>query len=168
VPFGLGGLSSPFCIARSPLRLLLHYLNLTFYEGNRPLSALRHLWVATASLIFYEASSQLSRELSLQPLSKGKTEATSSTDATKAKIRSFVERFPEYRKTLILAAAHEDASNSNSYRGWQWQDVETHPTKLIRLITEGIAFVNFKSRHASNYLLRDRSSVKDVLLEKTP
>jgi len=103
--------------------------------------------------------------LSLQPLSKGKPE---SAEATKLRIRSFIEKFPEYRKTLILAAAHEDASNSNNYRGWQWQDVETHPTKLIRLITEGIAYVNFKSRHASNYLLRDRGSVKEVLLEKTP
>jgi hypothetical protein len=103
--------------------------------------------------------------LTLQPLSKGKAD---SAEATKARIKTFIEKFPEYRKTLILAAAHEDASNSNSYRGWQWQDVETHPTKLIRLITEGIAFVNFKSRHASNYLLRDRGSVKEVLLEKTP
>jgi hypothetical protein len=125
------------------------------------------LEVTTAILIFYAPSSRALGNLTLQPLSKGKTDATSSAEATKARTRSLIEKFPEYRKTLILAAAHEDASTSNSYRGWQWQDVETHPTKLIRLITEGIAYVNFKSRHASNYLLRDRESVKEVLLEKT-
>src|SRR3989442_5401305 len=95
-------------------------------------------------------------DLALQPLSKGKADSATSSEATKAKVRSFIEKFPEYRKTLILAAAHEDASNSTSYRGWQWQDVETHPTKLIRLITEGIAYVDFKSRAPSSYLIRGR------------
>src|SRR5207245_7819293 len=107
------------------------------------------------------------RDLTLQPLSKGKTDSATSSEATKAKVRSFIEKFPEYRKTLILAAAHEDASNSNSYRGWQWQDVETHQTKLIQIITEGIAYVHFISRHASKYLLRDRGYVIEVIYEST-
>src|SRR2546428_12705280 len=101
------------------------------------------------------------RDLTLQPLSKGKTDSATSSEATKAKVRSFIEKFLEYRKTLILAAAHEDASNSNSYRGWQWQDVETYPTKLIRLITEGIVHKNFKSRHAPNYLSPGRGISKE-------
>src|SRR5438445_13562374 len=110
----------------------------------------------------------LQRDLTLQPLSKGKTDSSTSSEATKAKVRSFIEKFPEYRKTLILAAAHEDSSNSNSYRGWQWRDAVPHPAKLIRLITEGITYVNFKIRQWIKYLFRDRGSVIEVLIEKTP
>lgn len=54
------------------------------------------------------------------------------------KLSVFLERFPEYRKTLGLAVAHEEAVPSYlNYQGWQWSDVETHPTKLIRLVTVG-------------------------------
>ena len=79
------------------------------------------------------------------------------------RILLFLERFPEYRKTLILAVAHEDQGGALSYQGWQWHHVETHPTKLIRLITEGIAKVNVKTRHTTYYVLRERDLVKKVL-----
>ena len=80
------------------------------------------------------------------------------------KLSLFLERFPEYRKTLGLAVAHEEAVTSYlNYQGWQWSDVETHPTKLIRLVTEGISRINLKTRQATHYVLRDRDSVKRVL-----
>jgi hypothetical protein len=80
------------------------------------------------------------------------------------KLSTFLERFPDYRKTLMLAVTHEDsAMNPLNYQGWQWHDVETHPTKLIRLVTEGISRINLRTRQATFYLLRDRDVVKLVL-----
>ncbi len=79
---------------------------------------------------------------------------------------SFLERFPEYRKTLSLALVHEESgSGSGNYRGWQWHDVETHPTKLIRLVTEGITRITLKTRQATYYLLRDRKAVKKAIVK---
>ena len=41
--------------------------------------------------------------------------------------------------------------------------METHPTKLIRLVTDGLAKVSQKTRGATYYLLRDREAVKRIL-----
>ncbi len=73
-----------------------------------------------------------------------------------------MERFPEYSKTLRLAAVYEENSETPS-QGWRWHDVETHPTKLIRLVTDGIARVSLKTRGATFYLLRDRETVKRII-----
>jgi hypothetical protein len=76
----------------------------------------------------------------------------------------FLEKYPEYRKTLRMAVIHEESAPSyNDYQGWQWSDVETHPTKLIRLVTEGVARISLKTRQATRYMLRDRDAVKRVL-----
>jgi hypothetical protein len=80
------------------------------------------------------------------------------------KLSLFLERFPEYRKTLRLAVTHEESvMNHLGYQGWQWHDVETHPTKLIRLVTEGISRIGLRTRQATYYILRDRDAVKRVL-----
>lgn len=75
-----------------------------------------------------------------------------------------MEKFPEHRKTLRLAVVHEESGQAETdYRGWQWSDVQVHPTKLMRLVIEGISKVNLKTRHSTYYLLRDRSAVKKAL-----
>ena len=80
------------------------------------------------------------------------------------KLSVFLERFPEYRKTLRMAVMHEEESPSYlDYQGWQWSDVETHPTKLIRLVTEGISRICLKTRSGTHYVLKDRESVKQAL-----
>ena len=80
------------------------------------------------------------------------------------KLSLFLEKFPEYRSVLRLAAIHEESAPSyHTYQGWQWSDVEMHPTKLIRLVTEGISNISLKTRQATRYLLRDREAVKRVL-----
>jgi hypothetical protein len=79
-----------------------------------------------------------------------------------ARLLSFLERFPEYSKTLRLAAVYEENAGSPA-QGWRWHDVETHPTKLIRLVTDGIARVSLKTRGATFYLLRDREAVKRIV-----
>ena len=85
-------------------------------------------------------------------------------EATENRLAYFLERFPEYRKTLRLAVTHEDSGrDARSYQGWQWHDVETHPTKLIRLVTEGISRISLRTRQATSYLLRDKDAVKRVL-----
>ena len=79
-------------------------------------------------------------------------------------MRAFLERFPEHLKTLRLALVHEESGKGEvNYRGWQWSDVEVHPTKLMRLVIEGISKVNLKTRHSTHYLLRDSKAVKKAL-----
>jgi hypothetical protein len=71
---------------------------------------------------------------------------------------------PEYRKTFELAVTEEEEhSNDQHYLGWEWYKVETHPSKLMRLVTEGIARINFKSNSSTNYVLKDREAVKQAL-----
>lgn len=71
---------------------------------------------------------------------------------------------PEYLKTLQLAVQKEEENLSNKqYLGWQWFDVETHPAKLMKLITSSIVKVNFKSNNSTNYLLKNRESVKRAI-----
>jgi len=71
---------------------------------------------------------------------------------------------PDYLKTLQLAVGKEEENVANkNYLGWEWYDVETHPARLIRLVTSGIARVNFKSNSSTCYLLKDRDAVKRAL-----
>jgi hypothetical protein len=63
-----------------------------------------------------------------------------------------------------MAIGHEEQNaNNQNYLGWEWFDVETHPAKLIRLVTEGIVRVNFKSNSSTCYLLKERQAVKTAL-----
>ncbi|HEV2119334.1 MAG TPA: hypothetical protein VGS11_04415 [Candidatus Bathyarchaeia archaeon] len=88
------------------------------------------------------------------------------TENEEARILAFLERFPEYGKTLSLASLYEENLRAPS-QGWRWHDVETHPTKLIRLVTDGIARVSVKTRGATYYLLRDREAVKKIVERST-
>ena len=90
--------------------------------------------------------------------------AIQALETTENKLAFFLDKFPEYRKTLRLAVTQEESGlEHRSYQGWQWHDVETHPTKLIRLVTEGISKINLRTRQATFYLLRDREAVKRAL-----
>jgi CRISPR/Cas system-associated exonuclease Cas4 (RecB family) len=76
----------------------------------------------------------------------------------------FLLRFPEYRRTLRLAVFHEESSAGiRFYKGWRWQDVETPPNELPRLVIEEIAMVYLRTKHSTYYLLRDREAVKEAL-----
>ena len=108
--------------------------------------------VESATMVYGQAGWSMTGA-TLQPL-----------EAAENKLAYFLERFPEYRKTLRLALMHEESGrDARTYQGWQWHDVETHPTKLIRLVTEGISRINLRTRQATAYLLRDREAVKRAL-----
>src|SRR5438093_10541457 len=105
--------------------------------------------VESATMIFGQAGWSLTGA-TLQPL-----------EAAENKLASFLERFPEYRKTLRLALVHEETGgDARSYQGWQWHEVESHATKLIRLVTEGISRINLGTMQATAYLLRDGGAVR--------
>ena len=88
--------------------------------------------------------------------------------ATQSPTLELLESFPIYRRVLALAVAHEETGLlSPGYMGWRWDDVEVHPTRLIRLVTNGISRINFRTRKATYYLLKDRAEVKWAL-EKNP
>jgi len=93
------------------------------------------------------------------------TKTEEERSASQEKVKLFLGRYPEYEKTLRLAVAHEESMGSSDGQGWQWHDVDTHPTKLIRLVTEGIAKISLRSRQATYYLLRERGTVKKSLKE---
>jgi hypothetical protein len=71
---------------------------------------------------------------------------------------------PQYRKTLEMAISNEEQNTDNQrYLGWTWFDVETHPAKLVRLVTEGIVRVNFRSNSSTHYMLKERQAAKTAL-----
>ena len=79
-------------------------------------------------------------------------------------VKAFLREYPEYVKTLQMAITHEEQNLTNPhYLGWEWYDVETLGAKLQRLVINGIIKVNFKSRSATCYLLKDRNVVRDAL-----
>lgn len=79
-----------------------------------------------------------------------------------------LDSFPIYHRVLELAVAHEEKGlHSPGYMGWRWHDVEVHPTRLIRLVTDGISRISLRTRQATYYLLRDREEIKRAL-EKKP
>ncbi len=84
------------------------------------------------------------------------------------RIALFLVKYPEYRKVLGLALVHEESNDPRNYSGWRWHDVEIHPTKLIRLVAEGIVIVNFRTRQGAHYLLKDASVVRKVLRVTQP
>src|SRR6267378_4012269 len=79
-------------------------------------------------------------------------------------VELFLARFPDYRKTMWLAARSEEEGLGNpSYQGWQWSDVEMHPTRVLKLVIEGIAKISMRTRRATYYLLKEPDLVKTVL-----
>src|SRR5438309_10803292 len=60
-------------------------------------------------------------------------------EATENRLAYFLERFPEYRKTLRPALTHEESGReARSYQGCQWHDVETLPSKRSRRLSQGL------------------------------
>jgi hypothetical protein len=79
-------------------------------------------------------------------------------------VETFLAKYPDYRKALWLAARSEEEGQSNpSYQGWQWSDLEMHPTRVLKLVIEGIAKIALRTRRATYYLLKDPELVKTVL-----
>lgn len=79
-------------------------------------------------------------------------------------ISQLLSQKPDYLKTFDLAIKHEEQNASNkNYLGWEWYHVETHPAKLVRLVTSGIVRVNFKSNSATCYLFKDREAARKAL-----
>jgi hypothetical protein len=79
-----------------------------------------------------------------------------------------LDSFPVYQRVLELAVAHEEKGlHSPGYMGWRWHDVEVHPTRLMRLVTDGISRISLRTRQATYYLLKDRAEIKRAL-EKKP
>lgn len=79
-------------------------------------------------------------------------------------VQALLSQQPEYKKTLNMAVKHEELNSKNpNYLGWAWYDVETLGAKLQRLVINGIIKVNFKSRSATYYLLKDAAIVKRAI-----
>ncbi|HEX9430884.1 MAG TPA: hypothetical protein VF944_10950, partial [Candidatus Bathyarchaeia archaeon] len=79
-------------------------------------------------------------------------------------VEQFLAKFPDYRKALWLAARSEEEGLGNpSYQGWQWSDLEMHPTRVLKLVIEGIAKISMRTRRATYYLLKEPDLVKTVL-----
>ena len=97
-------------------------------------------------------------------LSQATIEGSSHSSPQKNYVEQFLAKFPDYRKALWLAArSEEEGLGSPSYQGWQWSDVEMHPTRVLKLVIEGIAKIGMRTRRATYYLLKEPNLVKTVL-----
>jgi len=116
-----------------------------------------------ASLMSRISPSQHSSRATI--LSQATIEASSNSISPQENyVEQFLARFPDYRKALWLAARSEEEGLGNpSYQGWQWSDVEMHPTRVLKLVIEGIAKISMRTRRATYYLLKDPDLVKRVL-----
>src|SRR5947209_9343563 len=78
-------------------------------------------------------------------------------------VEQFLARFPDYRKALWLAARSEEEGLGNpSDQGRKWSDVEMHPTRVLKLVIEGIAKISMRTRRATYYLLTAPDLVRTV------
>jgi hypothetical protein len=83
---------------------------------------------------------------------------------TEEQVLTFLRSYPEYAKTLDRAIwAEELHKNDSNYFGWEWSDVGTMGSKLVRLVTNDIATINFKSNKRTIYLLSNRDVTKEAL-----
>jgi hypothetical protein len=105
--------------------------------------------------------SQHSRAITL---TQAAVEASSPRTTHENHVEEFLAKYPDYRKALWLAARSEEEGQGNpSYQGWQWSELEMHPTRVLKLIIEGIAKISLRTRRATYYLLKDPDLVKSVL-----
>ncbi|TMI07783.1 hypothetical protein E6H34_06850 [Candidatus Bathyarchaeota archaeon] len=97
-------------------------------------------------------------------LSQPTIEASNHSSPQESHVEQFLAKFPDYRKALWLAARSEEQGLGNpSYQGWQWSDVEMHPTRVLKLVIEGVAKISMRTRRATYYLLKEPDLVKTVL-----
>lgn len=97
-------------------------------------------------------------------LPQATVEASSPRTPPESYVEEFLAKYPDYRKALWLAARSEEEGLGNqSYQGWQWNDLEMHPTRVLKLVIEGVAKISLRTRRATYYLLKDPDLVKSVL-----
>ncbi|MGI0016442.1 MAG: hypothetical protein ACREBU_23725 [Nitrososphaera sp.] len=79
-------------------------------------------------------------------------------------VTKFLQSHPEYVKTLERAIWQEELNQSNqNYYGWEWHDVGTMGSKLVRLVTNDLAEINFKSNRTTLYFLANREVTKKAV-----
>jgi len=97
-------------------------------------------------------------------LSEATVESSSPRTPRENYVEEFLAKYPDYRKALWLAARSEEEGLGNpSYQGWQWSDLEMHPTRVLKLVIEGVAKISLRTRRATYYLLKEPDLVKFVL-----
>jgi len=82
-------------------------------------------------------------------------------------IRKLVRERPEYAKILRNAVRVEENPPDDFVRdyGWEWYHVEASPPRLIKLVSEGIVKITYKSRRYTHYKLVNKDLVKETLKE---
>jgi len=87
------------------------------------------------------------------------------------KVKVLILERPKYKEILERAVkVEEDAEKGllkdsdiiKSY-GWEWHHVQAYPAELMRLVRDGIAKINYKSRKYTHYRLVNRDEVKRAL-----
>ena len=78
-------------------------------------------------------------------------------------IKEFVIHNPEYEDILRRAVEEEEKNRNSNYLGWGWDQVRAYPARLMKLVTVGIAKINYKSNRYTFYLLENREAVKEAL-----
>ena len=73
-----------------------------------------------------------------------------------------IKKIYEYEKKYIDEWRQKEKEGMD-YMGWEWYDVGVHPSKLNKLVLEGIIRIVHKSRSMTVYRLRDFDSIKEFI-----
>jgi|GEM_PF-493651 len=76
-------------------------------------------------------------------------------------VKDLLDKDQDYKQILERAISYEDRNEEGL--GWEWHDVCADPIKLRKLITIGLAKINYKSRSATHYRLTDKAGIKKAL-----
>jgi len=89
----------------------------------------------------------------------------SKEDEVKDKVCRLIRERPDYREVFERAIAIEDKPPNDFTKdyGWEWSDVKAHPAKLIKLVTEDLLDIKYKSRRYTHYKLKDKEAIRKAL-----
>jgi len=87
------------------------------------------------------------------------------------RVRLLILERPKYREILERAVKVEEEAERGLLEdseiiknyGWEWYHVQAYPAELMRLVRDGIAKINYKSRKHTYYKLVNTDEVKRAL-----
>jgi len=79
-------------------------------------------------------------------------------------VHDFLLKYPEY--VPELKKIYEYEKNNDVERGWKYSDVGVHPSKLTKMVSEGILTIKFKSRSQTRYRITNPEEIQEYFKDK--
>jgi len=82
----------------------------------------------------------------------------------KFEVREYLQEHPDLANILKLAVEVEEThAGEEHWLGWEWYEVQAHPSTINKLVVKGLVRVNFHSANFTHYKLVDLEATKEVL-----